>query len=88
MSACPRKCRDERAVALVRHLVGNGVDINAVDGDGQTVLHLIARAEYGDEADAALMLQLGADKSLKDRKGSRPSAVVPRRKAKLRAALA
>jgi len=35
----------------------------------------------------ALLLQLGADKSLKDSKGRRPSDVVPRRKAALRAAL-
>lgn len=79
--------RDQRTVALIRYLVDNGVDINAGDGDGQTVLHLIARSEYGGDDDVALLLQLGADKSVRDNKGRRPSAVVPRRKAELRAAL-
>jgi ankyrin repeat protein len=79
--------RDERTVALIRYFVDNGVDINAGDGDGQTVLHLIAKGEYGGDDDVALLLQLGADKSVKDKKGRRPSAVVPRRKTALRAAL-
>lgn len=79
--------RDERTVALIRYFVDNGVDINAGDNDGQTVLHLIARGEYGGDDDVALMLELGADKSVKDKKGRRPSAVVPRSKAALRAAL-
>jgi len=79
--------RDERLVALIRYLVDNGVDINAGDANGQTVLHLIAGSEYGGDDDVALMIQLGADKNLKDRKGRKPSAVVPRSKAQLRAAL-
>lgn len=79
--------RDERTVALIGHVVDHGLDINAGDGAGQTVLHLIARAEYGGDDDVALMLQLGADKSVKDNEGRRPSAVVRRRKAQLRAAL-
>jgi ankyrin repeat protein len=79
--------RDERTVALIRYLVDNGVDINAGDGAGQTVLHLIAKGEYGGEDDVALLLELGADKSVRDKKGRRPSAVVPRSKAALRAAL-
>jgi ankyrin repeat protein len=79
--------RDERTVALIRYLVENGVDINAGDGEGQTVLHLIARSEYGGDDDVALLLQLGADKGVTDKKGRRPSAVVPRSKAQLRAAL-
>jgi ankyrin repeat protein len=79
--------RDERTVALIRYLVENGVDINARDGAGQTVLHLIAKSEHGGDDDVALMLELGADKSVVDRKGRRPSAVVPRSKPGLRAAL-
>lgn len=79
--------RDERTVALIRYLVENGVDINAGDGEGQTVLHLIARSEYGGDDDVALLLQLGADNGVTDKKGRRPSAVVPRSKPGLRAAL-
>jgi ankyrin repeat protein len=79
--------RNNQAVALIRYFVANGIDINAVDGGGQTALHLIAKSEYGGEADVAVLLELGADKSRKDGKGRTPSAVVPRRNAALRAAL-
>ena len=46
------------------------VNINATDKDGKTVLHWAARD--GETEDVALLLDVGADKTIKDRRGKLP----------------
>jgi ankyrin repeat protein len=63
---------------LFRHLLKLGLDINAVDGQGRTALHLKAQGPYTEPEDIETMLAAGADKSIRDRKGLRAYDYVPR----------
>jgi len=58
------------AVELFKYFQGLGLDINAADRNGSTVLHLAA--PYAGREDIALLLTLGADKTLRDNGGRLP----------------
>ena len=60
-------------LAYFAFLLGLGIDINARNDDGQTVLHLAAsRTSYdGSSPDFEWLLAQGADKTIKDNKGKR-----------------
>lgn len=60
----------ERGVHMVTFLVERGVDINAVDRAGRTVLHVVA--EMSEASTAATLIALGADKTIADAAGHRP----------------
>jgi ankyrin repeat protein len=62
--------RNSAAVALFKRFQKLGLDINATDKNGATVLHLAA--PYGGKEDVALLLTLGADKTIRDRAGRLP----------------
>jgi ankyrin repeat protein len=55
---------------LIAFLVRNGVDINAQDARGRTALHLVARS--GENEDAAVLIRLGANKTIRDGEGRAP----------------
>jgi hypothetical protein len=63
-------------VALFKHLLSLGLDINAVDDKGQTMLHRMAD-RVDEPKDFALYLASGADKSIKDKTGKRAYDLVP-----------
>lgn len=67
--------RSGRTVALFKYYLERGVDINAADNNGTTVLHLAA--QWSDKDDIALLVQLGADKTVRDKKGRLPVDLVP-----------
>jgi ankyrin repeat protein len=71
----PGLARNVSAVALFKYYQGLGLDINAVDQNGMTVLHWAARRS-GKE-DIALLLTLGADKTARDGRGQLPVDRVP-----------
>jgi ankyrin repeat protein len=65
------------AVALFTYYQAIGLDINAPDRDGSTVLHLAAI--WSNKTDIAWLLSLGADKTATDKRGRRPvDRVLPR----------
>lgn len=68
--------RNAAAVALFKRFQALGLDINATDKDGATVLHLAA--PYGGKEDVALLLTLGADKTVRDNSSRLPLDRVPR----------
>lgn len=63
-------CRLKHREEFVRYATENGVNVNATDKDGKTVLHWAAK--NGETEDVALLLAVGADKTLKDASGKRP----------------
>ena len=73
------------AVSLFEFYRGLGIDINAADHAGATVLHLAA--QYWGKDDIALLLKLGADKTRPDQKGRPPVDYAPPSDAELRALL-
>ncbi len=64
-------------VATLDHLLGLGLDINATDGVGQTMLH-VAATRMENPADIQLLLDRGADRGVRDAKGKRPKDLVGR----------
>jgi len=58
------------AVALFTYYRAIGLDINAADRDGATVLHVAAM--WSNKTDIAWLLSLGADKTATDKRGRRP----------------
>jgi len=79
-----------RAMLFFELLLGLGLEINAQDDAGQTILHLAAAAEDDDSAGAAtfaLLLAHGADASIEDRAGKRARDLAARRLEKVRAVL-
>jgi ankyrin repeat protein len=64
-------------VAFFKFLLSLGLDINAIDAKGKTMLHRFA--ERTDEPkDVALLLASGADKAIKDKSGKRAYDLVPK----------
>lgn len=78
--------QDTDAVALIAFYLGDGVEIDAADRDGTTILHLVAQRGGTDEV--AFLLRHGADRSLRDGRGRRPVDLVPAEKPEVRAMLA
>ena len=62
-------------VALLDYLLELGLDINATDGAGQTVLH-VAAIRIENPADVQLLLDRGADRTIRDAQGRRPQDLV------------
>ena len=63
-------------VALFKYYQGLGLDINAGTSHGDTALHLAA--DFCNEAVIALLLNLGADKTIRDKEGRLPADRAPR----------
>jgi ankyrin repeat protein len=63
-------------VALFKYYQGLGLDINAATSHGDTALHLAA--DHCNEAVIALLLNQGADKTIRDREGRLPADRAPR----------
>lgn len=78
--------KNARATDLFAVLQGFGVDIDAADRSGTTLLH-VAATRCGLD-DLRYLLARGADPSLRDGAGRRPSDLVPAGKPTLRALLA
>jgi ankyrin repeat protein len=74
--------RNVGASALLKYYQEHGADINAADNNGVTVLHLAA--QWSDKDDVALLLQLGADKTVRDGKGRLPLDLAPRSSGEVR----
>jgi ankyrin repeat protein len=68
--------RNATAVALFKYYQGLGLDINATDQNGMTVLHWAAA--WFTKDDVALLLTLGADKTARDNSAQVPADRVPR----------
>ncbi|SIT53210.1 hypothetical protein BQ8794_110016 [Mesorhizobium prunaredense] len=73
-------------VAILDLLLSQGIDVNARDKAGQTVLH-IAAPDAIDAASIELLLKRGADRSLKNLNGKRAIDLIPRSRKDLRAPL-
>lgn len=73
-------------VATLDHLLALGIDINAIDVAGRTVLH-VAAERMGDPADLQLLLDRGANRMVRDAQGKRPKDLGRRSSRGLRALL-
>ncbi|MBW6425347.1 hypothetical protein KX729_28350 [Rhizobium sp. XQZ8] len=73
-------------VAMLDHLLALGIDINATDGTGRTMLHVaVGRTDVA--ADIKLLLDRGADKSIRDKDGKRASDLTRRSQKDIRTLL-
>jgi len=70
-----------------RFLVGLGIDINAMNEAGRTILRILARQELATAADAQLAIAGRADKTIKDAAGKRAYDITPKSKKEVRQAL-
>jgi ankyrin repeat protein len=68
-------------------LLSLGLDINATNDAGQTILHVLAAHEVPRAEDLRLAIESGADKEIRDLSGRRPYDVTPMSKADVRAVL-
>ncbi len=73
-------------VAFFKYLLSLGLDINAVDDKGQTMLHRMAE-RVDEPKDIALYLASGADKSITDTSGKRAFDLAPKSLKAVRALL-
>ena len=64
-----RKMRDEYSVELVRRLCMTGLDVNERDNKGCTPLMYAAKHKRSSEAYVSLLLEYGADPSIRDANG-------------------
>ncbi|MGI4944947.1 MAG: ankyrin repeat domain-containing protein [Janthinobacterium lividum] len=78
-SVCASRPQD---VAMLDHLLGLGLDINATDGVGQTMLH-VAATRVENPADIQLLL----DRGVRDARGRRPKDLARRSLKDVRALL-
>ncbi len=76
-------------VEFFEFLLGLGLEINARDDKGQTMLHIAAERENHDSAAAnfELLIAHGADKSIKDASGKRAFDLAARSLKKVREVL-
>lgn len=88
ISGTPRATFPDEVVFL-DFLIGLGLDINARDAKGRTILHYAAENESNVEAtpNYELLLTRGADKSIKDNDGKRAVDLVAKSLKKVRAML-
>ena len=63
-----------------KFLLSLGLDVNARNSSGQTILHLLAAHEVPRAEDVRLAIESGADKEIRDNMGRRPYDVTPRSK--------
>ncbi len=73
-------------VVTLDHLLGLGLDINAIDRAGQTMLH-VAATRMDNPADIQLLLDRGADRRVRDAQGKRPKDLAYRSLTQVRALL-
>ncbi len=73
-------------VATLDHLLDLGIDINATDATGRTVLH-VAAERMDNPADFQLLLDRGANRMIRDGQGKRPKDLVRRSLREVRALL-
>jgi ankyrin repeat protein len=78
-------CRIKRYEAFIRHAIAEGVNINAHDKDGKTILHWAARD--GEIEDVKLLLALGADKKIRDHEGKNPAQRVSAKRKQMKSML-
>lgn len=76
-------------VRFFKFLLSLGIDINARDDKGQTMLHIAAEREDYDEtvANFELLLAHGVDKSIRDNSGKRAFDLAAKSLKKVRAVL-
>ena len=67
----------ERQRPLFEYLIDLGIDINAQDHTGRTVLHRLAEYGIGTPADIRLALAHGADRAIRDAHGRTAAETVP-----------
>lgn len=79
--------RDPAFQTLLDHVLALGIGINETDGQGQTVLHILADKELATPEDVAALLARGADKAIRDRAGRRPFDLARASATELREAL-
>ena len=63
---------------LIRYLVGRGIEINKVNNDGNTPLH--TAVQYSNIESIKTLLELGANKSIKNKQGKTPIDIVKEKK--------
>lgn len=67
---------EARTLAAVTLVADQGVDLDAVDGDGSTALHHVV--DKGFDTVVGLLIDRGADLAVTDRRGQTPLAIVAR----------
>lgn len=72
---------------LFKHLLGCGIDINARNKSGQTMLHVLVASGNATTADVKLAVDSGADKSIRDLFGRSAHDMTPRAKPEVAALL-
>lgn len=76
-----------QAIAFFKHMLGQGIGINAGNKNGQTILHMLARSAISTDDDVRLALDSGADKTIRDKFGRSAHDMTPRAKPEVAALL-